>query len=75
MLAERTDEHQKMFLEGVEAEYFEGVDELIAKTKYFLENKNKNERIKIARNGRERCLKSDYSLENRAKEILNKITQ
>ena len=73
MLAERTDEHQKMFLEGVEAEYFEGIDELIEKTKYFMENEN--ERVVIALNGRERCLKSNYSFENRAKEILNKITE
>lgn len=73
MLAERTSEHQKMFKEGVEAEYFDDVDELIRKTKYYLEDKNNSKRLKIAANGRKRCLEGGYSMENRAKEILDKI--
>ena len=73
MLAERTSEHQLMFKEGVEAEYFANVDELIRKTKYYLEDKNNSKRLKIAANGRKKCLVGGYSLENRAKEILDKI--
>ena len=73
MLAERTCEHQSMFQEGVEAEYFENVDELIKKTKHYLEDKNNIKRLEIAANGRKKCLEGCYSLENRAKEILDKI--
>ncbi|MDC3315673.1 glycosyltransferase [Candidatus Thioglobus sp.] len=75
MLAERTFEHQRMFQEGVEAEYFENIDELIEKTKYYLEDKNNNKRLEIAGNGRIKCLEGGYSLEDRAKEILDNITK
>jgi hypothetical protein len=63
MLAERTDEHRALFEEGREAEYFEGGDELIAKVTRYLSDEAA--RRAIARAGRQRCLRDDYSYAGR----------
>lgn len=54
MLAERTSEHQGMFREGVEAEFFEGFDELLAKVQEYLNDEPL--RREVAAAGRQRCL-------------------
>ncbi len=68
MLAERTAEHQGLFAEGVEAAYFEGTEELIAKTKHYLAHEE--ERARIADAGRARCLRDDYSYAGRLRAAL-----
>jgi spore maturation protein CgeB len=71
MLAERTKEHTKLFEEGREAEFFSSRHELVEKVLYYL--KHTQERQRIAAAGRQRCLRSGYSYQDRLKEILKKI--
>jgi spore maturation protein CgeB len=68
MLAERTDEHLRLFEEGKEAEFFSDDRELIQKARYFLEHPQ--ERLKIAQGGYERCLRSGYSYPERLRQVL-----
>ncbi|MDN3513005.1 MAG: glycosyltransferase [Candidatus Brocadia sp.] len=70
MLAERTSEHLRLFEEGKEADLFDinKPEELLEKVKYYLEYEN--ERLAIAKAGRERCLKSKYSHHDRLKYML-----
>jgi len=71
MLAERTEEHLHLFIEGEEAEFFDGIDELIKKTKHYLARDL--ERTRIADSGRRRCLTSGYSNHDRIRTILKHI--
>ena len=71
MLAERTNEHLELFKEGKEADYFSSDDEMLDKIKYYLKNKEK--RNKIAKAGRERCIKSGYSNHDRMQQMINII--
>lgn len=73
MLAERTKEHLDLFSEGREAAYFniEDRQELLDKVNYYIDSQFERERI--ARHGRERCLKSGYSHLELTKEMLSTI--
>jgi spore maturation protein CgeB len=71
MLAERTDEHLRLFEEGKEAEFFSDDAELVQKTRYFLEHPE--ERQKIAQGGYQRCLRSGYSYSERLRNVLATI--
>ena len=73
MLAERTEDHLRLFEEGKEAEFFEKNEELLQKVRYYLSHEA--ERNQIAKAGRERCLRSGYSYHERGKEILNIINK
>jgi hypothetical protein len=68
MLAERSEEHQALFREDVEAVYFESNEELAAKARYYLANDV--ERVPIAQAGRQRCLASGYSHASRLEAVL-----
>lgn len=71
MLTERTIEHERLFTEGVEADYFSTKDELLDKVRYYL--LHDSEREKIAKAGYNRVFKSDYTFTNRIAEILDKL--
>ena len=73
LLAERTQEHLDLFREGVEAEFFGDYAELLRKTRYYLEHEE--ERQRIARQGRLRCLESGYSNLDRLREVLREIAR
>jgi len=71
MLAERTQEHRGLFDEGTEAEFFDGIEELLSKIKYYLGQSE--QRTAIATAGYQRCLKSGYSYHDKLPEILTMI--
>ncbi len=71
MIAERTEEHLKLFTENKEAVYFDNNEELLKKVKYYLKNAFERERIRD--NGYIRCIESDYSYDDRVKEIIKKV--
>lgn len=73
LLAERTAEHQRLFLEGEEAEFFGSDAELVQKASHYL--KHPNERIAIANRGRQRCLTGRYSYAERIQDALARIAQ
>ena len=71
MLAVRTQEHQDLFTEGAEAEYFEDIEELLNKINYYLGHYA--QRTAIANAGYLRCLTSGYSYHDRLSEILGTL--
>lgn len=71
MLAERTDEHQRLFEEGVEAAYFKSNQELLEKVRFYLANEG-GRRV-VARAARRRCEVSGYSHHDRLRWILNQL--
>jgi spore maturation protein CgeB len=70
MLAERTERHRELFIEGKEAEYFSSDDELLDKVKYYLTHNDK--RIEIASNGHTKCLDKKLSMNDVVSEIITK---
>lgn len=71
MLAERTKEHLRLFQEGAEAEYFESDEELLRKTRFYLEHPQKAR--EIAEAGYWRTRNSDYSFDARMREIVENL--
>lgn len=72
MLAERTGRHLDFFAEGKEAEFFGSNEELLAKTRAYLQSDH--DREKISRAGRERCLNSGYSMRAQLTTMLAEAT-
>jgi len=72
MLAERNEEHQALFKEGVEAEFYSDREELLKKIDYYLQHDL--ERQAIAQAGRARCL-NGYGNEDRLRDVLNRIVK
>jgi hypothetical protein len=68
MLAERTEEHLRLFREGVEAEFFGSDDELLDKVRYYLDHSDARRRIATA--GQERCVRGRYSYSERIRDML-----
>lgn len=71
LLGDRTDEHQALFEEGIEAEYFGDVTELIDKARFY--TTHGSARDKVAASGRQRCIDSRYAYIHRLKSALNEI--
>ncbi len=71
MMAERTKEHQSLFKEGEEAEFFDTDEELLRKTRWYLSHPEQC--AKIAAAGLSRCQASGYSYGGRLKKALHEI--
>jgi spore maturation protein CgeB len=71
MLAERTEQHLELFVEGKEAAFFDSRAELLEKCKYYLEHEE--ERQAIAEAGRQRCVASGYSNKANIKRMLETV--
>lgn len=59
LLADRSEEHMEFFREGVEAEFFSSMEEMLDKVRFYLDNDRA--RRKIAQNGYDRCHRDGYS--------------
>lgn len=70
-LAERTPKHQELYEEGREAEFFGSPEECASKIAFYL--RNEEARCRIAAAGRERCIRSNYSLTNRMRDALAQL--
>jgi len=73
MLAERTDEHRRLFHENEEAVYFDTDDlsDLLNKAQYFREHEET--RLAIAAAGRNRCLVCGYSHHDRLQFMVDRL--
>lgn len=74
-LAERTSFHQKLYVEAVEAVFFDVTkpEELLEKVNYLMEHAAVREAIREA--GYQKVISSGYTYENRIKQITNKSEQ
>ncbi len=72
LLAQRTDEHRRLFEEGAEAEFFGSQDELLAKVRHYLAHPD--ERRRIAAAGRARCL-AGYAFHDRLRDLLRIVRE
>jgi spore maturation protein CgeB len=73
MLHERTDEFLEYFAEGQECACFETMEELVDRISHYLENEE--ERRLIAAGGLQRSMESSYSVDSRAKKIVEKVLE
>ena len=71
MLAERTNDHQTLFEEGVEAEFFGSKRELCDKIGFYLSRDGLRQRL--AARGQQRCLRSGYSALEQLRRVLDDV--
>lgn len=71
LLAERTEEHERYFEGGKEAEFFEDRAELLDKVRHYLRNDTARQRLSEA--GRRRCSDSGYGNRARLRRVVDVI--
>ncbi len=74
MLAERTEEHSRLFEEGKEVAYFDAGDprEMLSRVRHYLANEEERKAIAVA--GRVRCLNGGYSHHERLAWMLGVVS-
>lgn len=70
LLINRQPELQEMFIDGKEVVAYDDIYDFVDKIDYYMNHESEREAIAMA--GRNRCL-SDYTMEKRIEEILNKV--
>jgi hypothetical protein len=73
LLAERTPLHEELFIEGIEADFFDGDIELVDKVRYYLANEKV--RVRVARAGQERAIKGGYDMHSRLRQIMLQVAE
>ncbi len=73
LLAERTPGHLERFVEGEEAVFFNGYDELVAQVRRYLPDEAARNRIALA--GQRRAWSSGYDNDTQVRRILDRVTQ
>jgi hypothetical protein len=71
LLADRTEDHQSLFREGYEAEFFSSEAELVDKARFYAANEPARSRVAAA--GRARCLASGYSYLDRLRPVVDAL--
>lgn len=71
LLADRSEEHESLFVEGREAEFFSSLEEFIEKAKFY--SSRDETRQRIANAGRQRCINSQYSYFHRLKKVIKSL--
>lgn len=70
-LAVRTPDHQGLFEEGKEAEFFDSPEELVRKCRYYLEHSEERREIVLAGHGK--CIKNGYDNASRLERLIEHI--
>lgn len=73
LIADRTDEHRALFEEGLEAEFFGSVEEMVDKVGYYAAHEPR--RAAIAAAGRQRCIDSRYAYIHRLADALGELAK
>ena len=71
LLAERTEEHENLYRDKIEAAFFSTADEAIALAKSFFSDEQ--QRLRVAKAGHERC-KNAYSNNDRMRQLLAQLS-
>lgn len=72
LIADRTPEHQELFAEGAEAEFFSSAEELVDKIRYYVRNEDR--RAAVAAAGYNRCVKAKYAYVHRLAAVLSHVS-